>query len=32
MFGLGAMELIILACIATALVAGIAYMFMRRRD
>lgn len=32
MFGLGAMEILILACLALALVAGVAYMFMRRRD
>jgi len=32
MFGLGGMELIILALLALALVAGVAYMFMRRRD
>ena len=32
MFGFGGLEIIILACLALALVAGVAYMFMRRRD
>jgi hypothetical protein len=32
MMGLGAMEIIILAIIGLALVAGVAYMFMRRTD
>jgi hypothetical protein len=32
MFGLGAMELAILGCIGFLLVAGVTYMFMRRRD
>jgi hypothetical protein len=32
MMGLGAMEIIILAVIGFALVAGVAYMFMRRTD
>jgi len=31
-FGLGGPEVIILACVGLALLAGIAYMFMRRRD
>jgi hypothetical protein len=32
MFGLGAMELLVLACIGIGLVAGLVYMFMRRQD
>ena len=32
MFGLGVPEIIALAVIGLALVAGTAYMFMRRRD
>ena len=31
-FGLGGPEIIILACLTLALVSGIVYMFMRRRD